>query len=50
MFEKKCPLCNESFSSLEHYMKHIKNKHSKEAPEKFVKHKDEIKWSFRNGD
>lgn len=50
MFEKKCPVCNEEFFSLEAYMNHIKNEHSKESPEKFVKSKDELKWSFRNND
>lgn len=50
MFTKKCPVCNETFSSLESYMDHIKNNHSKESPEKFVKNNEEIKWSLRNTD
>ena len=50
MFEKKCPVCNEDFVSLESYMNHIKNSHSKEPPEKFGKNKQESKWSFRNTD
>jgi len=50
MFSKKCPVCNENFSSLESYMEHIKNYHGKERPEKFVKKNDEIKWSLRDTD
>jgi len=50
MFTKKCPVCNETFSSLESYMEHIKNNHSKELPEKFVKKNEELKWSLRNTD
>jgi len=50
MFTKKCPVCNETFSSLESYMEHIKNNHNKESPEKCVKNNEELKWSLRNTD
>lgn len=50
VFNKKCPLCSIEFLSLVSYMEHIKNNHSKEHPERFVEHNDEIKWSFRNND
>lgn len=47
-FSKTCPVCNEDFSSLNLYMSHIKIKHSKVSPEKFVKKTEELKWSFRD--
>ena len=47
-FNKKCPRCTQVFVSLETYMSHIKNNHSKESPEEFVKNNGELKWSFRS--
>ena len=49
-FIKTCQLCNQNFSSLVTYMAHIKNKHSKEPPETFVREEGELKWRLRNDD
>ena len=47
-FVKTCPICNENYSSLVAYMAHIKNNHSKESPEIFVRESGELKWKLRN--
>ena len=49
-FTKTCPICQQDYFSLVDYMSHIKNNHSKESPEVFVKEKGELKWSFKNND
>jgi hypothetical protein len=49
-FTKTCPICKQDFFSLVTYMSHIKNNHSKESPNVFVKEKGELKWSLRNDD
>jgi len=49
-FSKICPSCNEKYSSLVTYMSHIKNNHSKESPESFVKESGELKWTLRSDD
>jgi len=49
-FTKTCQLCNQNFSSLVTYMSHIKNNHSKEPPETFVREEGELKWRLRNDD
>ena len=49
-FAKTCPVCNENYSSLVTYMSHIKNNHSKESPETFVRESGELKWRLRNDD
>ena len=49
-FNKTCPICNQKFSSLIAYMSHIKNDHSKESPESFVRKPGELKWRLRNDD
>ncbi len=49
-FTKICPACNEKYSSLEAYMSHIKNNHSKESPESLVREPGELKWRLRNAD
>ncbi|MCV0400803.1 MAG: hypothetical protein K5777_02290 [Nitrosopumilus sp.] len=49
-FTKTCPVCNENYFSLVTYMSHIKNVHSKESPEVFVKESGELKWRLRNDD
>ncbi len=47
-FSKTCPLCQKPFSSLVNYMVHIKNNHSKESPEAFLRDDKELTFSFRN--
>ena len=49
-FTKTCLLCNQNFSSLVSYMSHIKNNHSEESPEIFVRKEGELKWRLRNDD
>jgi len=49
-FTKICPLCSQVFVSLETYVSHIKNNHSKESPKEFVKKYGELKWSWRNNE
>ena len=49
-FNKICPMCNQDYSSLVTYMAHIKNNHSKESPESFVREPGELKWRLRNDD
>jgi hypothetical protein len=50
VFTKTCPVCNENYSSLVTYMSHIKNNHSKESPETFVRESGELKWRLRSDD
>ena len=49
-FTKTCPVCNKNYSSLVTYMSHIKNNHSKEPPETFVRESGELKWKLRSDD
>ncbi|MDF2422571.1 MAG: hypothetical protein OPY06_06130 [Nitrosopumilus sp.] len=49
-FTKICPMCGQTYLSLVTYMSHIKNRHSKESPESFVKEGGELKWTFRSDD
>ena len=49
-FSKICPICNQDYSSLVTYMSHIKNDHSKEPPESFVREPGELKWRLRSDD
>ena len=46
-FSKKCPVCEQDFSSLTTFMSHIKEKHDKVPPEALASERTELKWSFR---
>lgn len=48
-FNKKCPICEQDFSSLTAFMIHIKEKHDEASPETLANERTELKWSFRKG-
>ncbi len=50
VFSEIYPICNENYSSLVTYISHIKNNHSKESPESFVRELGELKWRLKNVD
>lgn len=43
-------MCNQDYSLLVTYMAHIKNNHSKESLESFVREPEELKCRLRNYD
>ena len=46
-FSKQCHICKIEFTSLEDYMKHIKEFHKDIRPDKFTVYGNEQKWGFR---
>ena len=46
-FSKKCPVCQNEFSSLAEFMTHIKKDHKDIAPSDILSTGKEHKWKFR---